>query len=345
MKKPFILSLKIIVSIALLTFLFVRLDTADLWLRMREASAVYVLVGVLFSFMMVAVSCWKWWLIMRYQGHPLPFTLLYRWYFIGYFYSNFLPSNVGGDVARAWLAGRRSGSGSLALISIFAERITGLLVLLGFAVFLPFLSDTAWRHPAVWTIAMLAATMLLALLLLLFLSRYVLGTRVWAWGSTKLKRLLRADQSGTRAQRLWDALTQRAMNLTHKGDQLWQVLKKDPKATLYIFLLTILFYAMTWLNVVLAYRAFGAWPMGAEIAWVLPTALLVAMIPVSLGNLGIAEGAYVFYFGLAGMAGEWTLAMGLFLRLKVWLLGAVGLLLHQHEPLPQKDLHGNREET
>jgi len=62
-------------------------------------------------------------------------------------------------------------------------------------------------------------------------------------------------------------------------------------------------------------------------------ALMVAMIPISLGGLGITEGAYVFYFGLVGLDGGLTLAMGIFLRMKILLLGLVGLVIHLKEPV------------
>ncbi|MDY0149710.1 MAG: hypothetical protein RBT03_06465, partial [Kiritimatiellia bacterium] len=85
-------------------------------------------------------------------------------------------------------------------------------------------------------------------------------------------------------------------------------------------------------NVLLGYRAFGAWPMVGGIAAVLPIAMLVGMIPITLGNLGIAEGAYVVYFGLVGMGKELTLAMGLLLRLKIIMLGLVGMVAQMTLP-------------
>ncbi|NCC93999.1 MAG: flippase-like domain-containing protein, partial [Opitutae bacterium] len=158
--KRWVLLLKVAVSLGFIGLLAVTLDMEELLSQARGADPVYLLACVLFSFLMVAASTWKWWYLLRKQGHPLPFRHLYRWYFIGYFYSNFLPSNVGGDVARAWLAGRRCGSGSAALISIFAERFTGSLVLLALALAMPFLPGGLWRHPAVWPVMLLALGLL-----------------------------------------------------------------------------------------------------------------------------------------------------------------------------------------
>lgn len=337
MTKKILLFIKIAVSLLIIAYLLYRLDTRELVATARNVDGFYVTLGILFSFAMVAVSCWKWWLILFYQGVPLPFLVLYRWYFIGYFYSNFLPSNVGGDVVRTWLVARRCKSGSVALISVFAERITGMLMLLALAIVLPFIAGERWRHPAVWSVMGLALGLLVVLLLVMALGR---STARSGWATVLLqhmRRWLRAAIPGRRATRIWDTVAIRLGSLASKGDQLVGVMKARPAAFIWIMVLTLLFYVMALLNVALAYRAFGVWPDLTAIASVLPVALLVAMLPVSLGNLGIAEGAYVFYFGLAGMAGELTLAMGLFLRLKVLLLGLLGLVFHLREPgAPEK---------
>ena len=105
-------------------------------------------------------------------------------------------------------------------------------------------------------------------------------------------------------------------------------------------MLTLLFYAMVIGNVSLAFRAFGAWPDPVAVGAVLPAAMLVAMLPVTLGSLGIAESAYVHYFGLVGLDGGLTLAMALLLRVKVLMLGLIGMVLQGGggpSPAPTKD--------
>lgn len=331
-KKQITLFVKIVVSLLIIAFLLYRLDTRELWATARNVDIRYLVLGLLFSFVMVAVSCWKWWLILGYQGTAIPFRVLYRWYFIGYFYSNFLPSNLGGDVARAWLVGRRCGSGSVALVSVFAERFTGMMVLLALAMILPFSAGDPWRHPAVWTIMALALGLFLVLILLLTLGPATARSTWMGHLLARLRHLLRADQPERRTARIWNGIADRLGTLMSKGTQLLQVMKARPAAFFWIMALSLLFYVFTLVNVMLAYRAFGLWPNMASIAAILPVALLVAMLPISLGNLGVAEGAYVFYFGLTGLAGELTLAMGLFLRLKVLFLGFIGLILHMREP-------------
>lgn len=330
-KNTLIVALKIAVTLLFVFLLIQHLDGMELMDTLAGVDLTYLLLGFAFSFALIAVSCWKWWYILRCQDCAIPFPTLYRWYFIGYFYTNFLPSNVGGDVARAWLVARRHQSGSAALISVFAERFTGSLVLLGLALVMPFTAATGlWRLPSVWMIMGGAAGLLACLLLLIRFG--AAGARsAWMAGWMRgLQRLLRADRPG-RLARLWAQVDAKGRTLADKAGRLLAVLRRNPRAAWTIFGLTLLFYAMTVVNVLLAYRAFGVWADAGAVAAVLPIALMVGMIPVTLGNLGITEGAYVFYFGLAGLPRELTLAMSLFLRLKVLTMGAIGLIVHLRE--------------
>ena len=322
--KRWIPILKVLVSLGFIGLLVATVDMGELLARARDVNIGYLLLCILFSFLMVAASTWKWWYLLRKQGHPLPYLRMYRWYFIGYFYSNFLPSNIGGDMARAWLAGRQCGSGSAALISIFAERFTGSLVLLVLALVMPFMIGGLWSHPAVWPVMLLALVLLVGAISLLA-GGQAAARSVWlARLAAHVRRWGRADGPG-RMAKFWERGSEKVQTLGAKAGQLRDVLRRDPHVAGVVLAQTVLFYGMTVANVLLGYRAFGAWPNAGGIAATLPLAMLVGMIPITMGNLGIAEGAYVVYFRLVGMSKELTLAMGLLLRLKIILLGVIGM--------------------
>lgn len=331
-KKRLILAVKCLVSVLFVVILLTTIDVESLKSHLLQIDPLIAGAGVLLSFAMVAASTWKWSTLLRLQGCPIPFLKLYRWYFVGYFYSNFLPSNVGGDVARAWLASRHACSMSTVMISIFVERFTGLILLLLLAVFMPWLRPELVTHPAV-VVGMVMGAGGLGLLGLLM----VFGVRAsrlrWVQsGLLRIKSLVKADRLGKMGT-LWERVADKLTILSSRLGELWTILRTQPGAMLKVIALTLLYYLLMVGNVLLAYRAFGGWADPVGIAAVLPVALMVAMIPVTLGNLGIAEGAYVFYFGLVGLDGGLTLAMGLFLRMKILVLGLVGLGVQLKEPV------------
>ncbi|MDF3128810.1 lysylphosphatidylglycerol synthase transmembrane domain-containing protein [Kiritimatiellaeota bacterium B1221] len=331
LKKRITLFAKCLISLVFLGILFVSVDPQKLKEQFSQINPWFAVAGVGLSFVMVGASTWKWWLLLRIQNCPLPFLDLYRWYFVGYFYSNFLPSNVGGDVARAWLAGKKANSHSTVLISIFAERFTGLIFMLLLAVILPFTQPELLKLPAVWMGSCVAACGLLMIGLLMAFGVKASKMKVVQGLLGFAQKILRADRPG-KTRKIWTQVASKLEVLSEKLGELFVVLRQRPVALLHVILLTALYYVLAVGNVLLAYRAFGVWADPAGIAAVLPVALMVAMIPVGLGSWGIAEGAYVYYFGLVGLGKDLTLAMGIFLRMKILLLGLVGLVVNLKEP-------------
>ena len=327
MKRKLILSLKFVVAVALLLLLFSFIDHEQFPRMLLGAEPLYLILCLLFSLLMVATSCWKWWLILRLQQQSIPFLRLYRWYFIGYFYSNFLPSNVGGDVVRAWYVTRQIKSASIGLISVFAERFTGIVALLFMAATLPFFLRGPWTVPSVWIVSILALIICVFLLAVGMFGQVLIRSSLIRSGVAVLQQLMRAQSPTSPTHNIWKRTAGLINRILLQGQTLSSAFRQSPQKAFQVMALTFLFYALTVINVALAYRAFGIWPPLREIASVLPTALLVGMVPVSLGNLGIVEGSYVYYFGLAGMAGELTLLVGLFLRFKMLALGLIGWII------------------
>jgi len=71
---------------------------------------------------------WRWRLLLEAAGVSIPFTKIVRQYFVGIFSNNFLPSTVGGDVAKAYYLGRDYGRlVVLASVAIVAVAMSLLL--------------------------------------------------------------------------------------------------------------------------------------------------------------------------------------------------------------------------
>ncbi len=324
MRKKGVLLLKVAISLLLLGLLLRKVRWEQMAGTFAQVHPGYVAASFALSFVLVGSSCWKWWTILRLQHHPVPFAVLYRWYFIGYLYSNFLPSNIGGDLARSWLVGRRIGSQEVSLVAVFAERFTGMVFLLLTVVCSPFLMPALWEAPAVQVAALFAGALLTAILVLPVLVRLSHRSGHAAAALRLARRLLRADRPG-RPERLWTTAERRVESFVRRITLFFAILRAEPRAFLSVAALTALFYLLTVANVAVGFRAFGVWPDLVGVAAVLPSALLVASLPIALGSLGLAEGSYVYFFGMLGLGGELTLAMGLLLRAKILFLGLIGL--------------------
>jgi hypothetical protein len=126
-------SLKIVVSVVILAVLGWRMDWpavagafAQLDFRLWLAAlAVYALAQLLSSI--------RWQMLSRPLGFDRPLSHFLGWYYIGMFFNLMLPTSVGGDVIRACYLDSGKGRRLTALVSVFSERCSGLVVLLSLA--------------------------------------------------------------------------------------------------------------------------------------------------------------------------------------------------------------------
>ena len=324
--------LKAAVSAAFLYLLYRVVRGHDFAGIVRGADPVYFALSLAIIPVLLATSCAKWKVLLDAQGCRVPFLFLIRVYLIGYYFSNLLPSMVGGDIVRLYYAGKRVGSHGHAAASIFLERFTGILLLLALVAFAPLIRPALYRHPAVWIPALGAAGLFAALLLMVrmrdpftrIFDAAAHGAGRWTdrARSPAVKRVLRKVEAGLRR------MLAKAESFHLKLATGAAVLRTDRAVLWKVIALTVLFYLLAGVNVWFAFQTFTRAPPVWDVISVLPTAMLVAMIPITLGSLGITETSYVFYFGLLGMPVAQTVAMALLMRLKLILLGVVGLVAY-----------------
>ncbi len=77
----------------------------------------------------------RWWLLLRSQQIFIGFWVAVRLYLLGWFYNNFMPGSVGGDLVRAWYVTKHTDKGFEGVLSVFVDRLIGLSSTLVIAVF------------------------------------------------------------------------------------------------------------------------------------------------------------------------------------------------------------------
>lgn len=345
MKRSTLL-IKAAVSLVFFAVLFLFAGRQDLASMFRRVDPLYFALSFAIAAAQISTSCLKWRVLINLYGDRLGFGFLMRNYLIGYYFTNLMPSNIGGDVVRSYYAGRRIGSQTHAAISVFMERFTGSLYLLVLVIGMPLLKPGLYARPAVFIPALGAAGLLVFFAALAF------------WGQGLIRFLnglienLARRASGAGGRSLVGRGVKALLWFRGKSEKIGEklaltvrLLKENRGAALAVFGLTVLFYALTWVNVWLAYRTFGEPAELRGIMSLLATAMMAGSIPITLGSLGIAEGAYVFYFRFAGIAPAATLAMGLFLRFKLLVVGLVGFILYLTYPHDRFDYERIRQEA
>jgi uncharacterized protein (TIRG00374 family) len=96
----------------------------------------WILAGTLCLFTLGHVIVgFRWWLLLRSQSIFIGFWVALKLFLLGWFYNNCMPGSVGGDLVRAWYVTRHTDKKFEAALSVFVDRLIGLLTTLMIAVF------------------------------------------------------------------------------------------------------------------------------------------------------------------------------------------------------------------
>jgi uncharacterized protein (TIRG00374 family) len=293
----------------------------------------YFILSFVLTPVMLCVSCLKWKMVLDLQERKIPFLRLTRIYLIGYFFSNLLPSTVGGDVARSYYSGKIIKNQSFSAIAIFIERFSGVFFLFFLVILAPLIKTDLYRSPYIY-IPSIGSLALLLITLWIWRVQYPLELphRLAQWIFSSLFKFV----SFPGLISVIEVLERKYLTVYNRLEKLHDELgaavttiRKNRSLFVRIVSVTVLFYLLTWLNVYLAFMAFGVKPEFLGICALVSTVLFVAQVPVTLlGNLGFFESVFVFYFLLIGVPAAETLAMGLLLRLKMLTIGGVGYLVY-----------------
>jgi uncharacterized protein (TIRG00374 family) len=327
---------KAVISAAFFWVLFSAVRGNELAAMLDRIDGFYFTLSFLLVPVMLSVSCLKWKLLLDVREPKIPFLTLIRIYLIGYFFSNLLPSNVGGDVVRSFYTGRLINNQAYSAVCVFVERFTGILFLLLLVIFAPFLRLDLYGSPYIYVPALAAVALL-----------FVIG---WVWTVREPLKLPesmmnmlfaglrnRAERSGGRVllravlscEGLGHTLFGKLARFHEELASAVAVIQQNRALLAKLVVITVFFYVLTWVNVYVSFLAFGVNPDFLAVCALVPVIMFAAHLPVTLlGNLGYFESVFVFYFLLIGIPPAETLAMGLLLRLKMMCLGVVGYLVY-----------------
>lgn len=279
----------------------------DLFVAVRP---IYLIPFIAISFVLIGISCLKWRLFLRDQNSSITFYRLFGLYLIGFFFNNFLPSNFGGDVARAYYLGKQIVSHTQSLASVFLERLTGLIALV-FLAFVAYAVTPDFRQGELVSVSIgvLAAGCGAAVVALWHpsLIRTVLGP---------LERFKVFDRLITKLYKFHDHI----IYFKSKPDLV-------TKAMGYSFL----FHICTAINVYLAALVLGVELSLLRLMVVTPIILVIASLPLTPNSLGVWEWAFSVYLIPAGAELEQGLAVALLLRAKTLVLSLAGGVLYLAE--------------
>ncbi len=261
------------------------------------AGAVICLVGV------TLVSALRWSLVVDAIATPQPLRRMLSLMFVGNFFTQMLPTSVGGDAVRIWQLSQHGVTVERAFAGVLLERISGLLALVFMVAGGVFWLGESLSPPALRYLLFAALPALLAgLLVFCFLNRL---PRSW-----------------------------RDLPMLGRGLHLLAMMAGDarqillaPGRSLVLFLLSAAAHGLAVLAFFSLAHGLGL-PLSLPAATaVVPAIILITFLPVSFAGWGVREGASIIMFAAVGLGADQAATLSVLFGVALILAGLPGCLL------------------
>jgi uncharacterized membrane protein YbhN (UPF0104 family) len=296
-----VFGLKVAITLGLMAYLLGKVDIGPVVAKIRTMQPTWAAGAILLMFLQLALAGLRWQVVNSLVGAEMRVAQVFRLTLIGQFFNQVLPSALGGDAVRAWLASREGVPLARAVTGVLCDRAVGLivLVLVISSTFLLWPRLVADRLPASYAFQSMALLGVGGLVALFFfgasIARLLMGYRVTE-PAGKLVRDLRS--------------------VLYSGGSSVAIVALA--AAIQALLVVIIYFCARGMNVPLNFAA---------ALLVVPATMLVAMVPISFAGWGVREGAMIVGLGLMGIGANDALAISVAFGLLQIVVGLPGGVL------------------
>lgn len=275
-------NVRILISAGLIAFILFRLDlsrTLNTLLSVRWDYMVAALATFAASLVLGNV---QWARLLSLQGIKLPFRQTLSFYFVGAFFNNFLPANIGGDIVRVYDVYRESRMPHRAIAATVTDRLFGMVALgllampAGLYVALRYESLALERGFGLWSLAIVVGFMIiLSVSCLLILSRSL------ARAVERIVRPLLIRGTRERFKRVYESFYSYRASMASLPA---------------VLAVAIVVQA---LRVLVHFEVSEAMGLGIPLIYFflfVPVIAIFIALPISIGGLGVREGLGIFFF-------------------------------------------------
>ncbi len=121
--------IKIVVSVGLMALLLRKISFAELEALLRGMDRTLIGVAVAVFFLSNVAGWLQWHVLLRASGVVLPRRTTFRSYFVGLFFNNFLPANIGGDVVKVYDVSKMGSDPYQVIAVTLLDRLLGVFSL------------------------------------------------------------------------------------------------------------------------------------------------------------------------------------------------------------------------
>ena len=137
MKAKLSILLRVLVSVGFLTFIAwnMRGQFPQIVSTLKSTNVlIFVTAVLIFMSVNISLMALRLYLLFSGEGLKVDFWKAFQLTYVGFFFNNFMPTAVGGDIIKAYYVQRQTGQPQKAFIAVFMDRFIGLFSFVGIAV-------------------------------------------------------------------------------------------------------------------------------------------------------------------------------------------------------------------
>jgi glycosyltransferase 2 family protein len=313
-RKHLLTAARLLASVGMLAYLltkFTSFDLSALVPKWHADTLFWLLSALALTGIGIVIAAVRWQRVIVALDLRARLSTLLAAYLAGLFVSTVLPSTIGGDVLRVTRLSASTGDPPRSFASVVLERLSGwivlpLLTLIGLAI-----------HPSLLhlgTATRLALTLSLGALVLLAIV-------VTAGASPQLAGRL-AHNDG------W----LRFIGAIHLGMERF---RREPSAAARVLAVSLCYQLTVVVTAWMAAHALGLHVGITVLLAFMPAVAMAQVLPISIGGLGLREGALVLLLRPLGVSSGHAIALGLLIygmTLAISLLGAPAFAVGSRRP-------------
>ncbi len=312
-KKKIFSFLRIAVSITLIAFLIKTQfkDIQSLIKILKTVSIPWLILSASTHIFGIWITAVRWKILLHTQKINISTRSLTSTVLIGFFFNNFLPSTIGGDVFRTYDVAKKANKplGTSASI-IVVERFSGIISAATYAVIALFLGFTA-----------IGGQSIIIPIIIFFVICLMLGFIIINPSILRLEKLVKKIK-------FLGKLKQKLSNTYNTFLSFKRYKMALVKVLIYSFLLQ---FAVI-LNYYLAAKSLNINLSLTTFIFIVPVVAIIAMIPISIGGIGLRENSIVYIMVAMGVGNEKAALCSLILFAMLIFVGIIGGITYSVRP-------------
>lgn len=276
-KKSFVA--RILVSLALIALLFwLGRDNFTKIIHSLGSVNMYVFAAAFFLFLIsIVFLAWRLKVILFAQNCMIGLRDLFSLTLIAHFFTNFMPTSVGGDIIKGYYIARKIKARLNSYASVIMDRVIGMFSLLTLSSAALFFIGKDARHSfVVWVDITLLLGCIAVMITLIY--RPLAKRFLSSLGIFRLLQHLRIDSA---AKKLYAAIS---------------VYQNQKGKLLQMFSLSLVAQFVSFITVYLLAVSFSVSIPFERVVLAMPLIAVLCMLPVTMNGLGLREWGFVFFF-------------------------------------------------